>query len=239
MKELATAPNGSLTHLQVPTVTGRTVGALIEQSENLNTEIIASSAKPLYAEGGLRVLQGNMGCALVKASGVATSMWRHCGPAKVFVCEEDARDALAAGQIKSGDVVVVNFEGPAGGPGMRELSLLAATAHGMGLGESVSFITDGRYSGATRGPCIGHVDPEAARGGPIGLVQDGDIIDIDLYERRFDLLVDGAIASEAFFDKRRQSGRYARVARDYGPLLRSYSQTVGPTATGAVMGAGI
>jgi dihydroxy-acid dehydratase len=239
MKELGMAPNGSLTHRQVPTITGKTVGELIDCADNLNPEIIAPINAPLHAEGGLRVLRGNMGCALVKASGVAASMWRHRGPAKVFACEEEARDALAGGRIKPGDVVVVNFEGPAGGPGMRELSLLAATAHGMGLAESVSFITDGRYSGATRGPCIGHVDPEAAHGGPIGLVEDGDIIDIDLHQRRFDLVANGEAASEAFFEARRQSGRYVKSGRDYGPLLRSYSRTVGPTATGAVMGAGI
>ena len=122
---------------------------------------------------------------------------------------------------------------------MRELSLLAATAQGMGLAESVSFITDGRYSGATRGPCIGHVDPEAARGGPIGLIRNGDIIDIDLYERRLNLLVDGTPADEIFFEERRRSGEFPGPERDYGPLLRFYSRTVGPTAKGALLGAGI
>jgi dihydroxy-acid dehydratase len=175
----------------------------------------------------------------VKASAVALPMWRHRGPARVFRCEEDARDALAAGAIRPGDVVVVNWEGPAGGPGMRELSLLAATAHGMGLAESVSFVTDGRYSGATRGPCIGHVDPEAARGGPIGLIQDGDTIDIDLHERRLDLLLDGQPAGPALWDRRRGTGAFAAPGRDYGPLLRFYSRTVGPTSRGAVFGAGL
>ena len=146
---------------------------------------------------------------------------------------------MAAGQISPGDVVVVNWEGPAGGPGMRELSLLAATAQGMGLAESVSFVTDGRYSGATRGPCIGHVDPEAAKGGAIGLIEDGDLIDIDLDERRLNLLVDGEAASEAFFAARRASGRFGGPQRDLGPLLRFYAKAVGPTATGAVLGEGI
>ena len=133
----------------------------------------------------------------------------------------------------------VSWEGPAGGPGMRELSLLAATAQGMGLAESVSFITDGRYSGATRGPCIGHVDPEAAKGGPIGLVRSGDLIDIDLHERKLNLLVDGEPAREMFFEERRKSGEFAGPEREYGSLLRFYSRTVGPTAEGAVFGAGL
>jgi dihydroxy-acid dehydratase len=187
----------------------------------------------------MRVLRGNLGRALVKVSAVEGSMWKHRGPARVFPCEEDARGALEAGRIGPGDVVVVNWEGPAGGPGMRELSLLAATAQGLGLGTSVSFVTDGRYSGATRGPCIGHVDPEAARGGPIGLVADGDTIDIDLHERRLNLLADGVPAGEAFFAARQQSGRFKGPQRDYGPLLRFYSQCVGPTSAGAVLGAGI
>jgi len=236
MKELHQA---GLVHEGLPTITGKRVSELLEEAANRAPEIVASADKPLHPEGGIRVLRGNLGCALVKASGVVAKMWRHRGPAKVFPCEEEARDALAEGGIKSGEVVVVNFEGPAGGPGMRELSLLAATAQGMGLGESVSFVTDGRYSGATRGPCVGHVDPEAARGGPIGLVQDGDIIDIDLHERRLNLLVDGRPAGEAFFEARRQSGRYPGPERDYGPLLRLYSRAVGPTARGAVLGDGL
>ncbi|MBM3277150.1 MAG: dihydroxy-acid dehydratase [Candidatus Handelsmanbacteria bacterium] len=236
MKELA---QGGLVDESLPTITGQTVGQVLAEARNLNPEIVAPLAKPLHPEGGMRVLCGNLGRALVKVSAVESAMWRHRGPARVFPCEEEARDALEAGRIQPGDVVVVNWEGPAGGPGMRELSLLAATAHGMGLGTSVSFITDGRYSGATRGPCIGHVDPEAARGGPIGLVADGDLIDIELYERRLNLLVDGTPADEGFFAARRQSGRFAGPQRDYGPLLRFYSQCVGPTSAGAVMGAGI
>ena len=234
MKELR---QGGLVQEEVLTISGKTTGQLMDEAQNLNPQIIAPFAKPLHPEGGMRVLRGNLGCALVKASAVETAMWRHRGPARVFPCEEEARDALEAGRIKPGDIVVVNWEGPAGGPGMRELSLLAATAHGMGLGNSVSFITDGRYSGATRGPCIGHVDPEAARGGPIGLVAEGDEIDIDLHERRLNLLVRGIPADEAFFVARRQSGRFTGPQRDYGPLLRFYSRSVGPTSTGAVLGA--
>ena len=236
MKELRAT---GLVHEKQLAISGKKVADLLDEVENANPEIIASVEKPLHPEGGIRVLRGNLGCALIKASGVVEKMWRHRGEAKVFTCEEEARDALAAGEIESGDVVVVHWEGPAGGPGMRELSLLAATAQGMGLAESVSFITDGRYSGATRGPCIGHVDPEAARGGPIGLIRNGDIIDIDLYERRLNLLVDGTSADEIFFEERRRSGEFPGPVRNYGPLLRFYSRTVGPTAKGALLGAGI
>ncbi len=233
MKELRAA---GLVHEEVPTSAGKKVGEVLGEVENSAPEIIASASEPLNPEGGLRVLRGNLGTALIKASGVTEKMWRHRGLARVFHCEEEARDALAAGGIEPGDVVVVNFEGPAGGPGMRELSLLAATAQGMGLNESVSFITDGRYSGATRGPCIGHVDPEAAKGGPIGLIANGDTIDIDLHERRLNLLVDDKPASETFFEQRRTSGEFASPDRDYGPLLRFYSEAVGPTAKGAIFG---
>ena len=221
------------------TISGAASGAIMDRSANQDADVIRPVARALDKEGGLRVLTGNLGKALVKASGVSETMWRHRGPARVYNCEEDAREALAAGTIRPGDVVVVNYEGPSGGPGMRELSLLAATAIGMGLGESVSFVTDGRYSGATRGPCIGHVDPEAAKGGTIGLVADGDTIDIDLHERRMDLIVEGEVADETLFAARARSGRSQRPARDLGPLLRLYARTVGPTSRGAVMGEGI
>ena len=234
LKELRQA--GEPVREGLPTISGASATEVMDQAPEPDGEIIHSASAPLHAEGGMRVLEGNLGRALVKASGVHETMWRHRGPARVFNCEEDARDALANGGITAGDVVVVNFEGPAGGPGMRELSLLAATATGMGLGESVSFITDGRYSGATRGPCIGHVDPEAARGGPLGLVAEGDVIDIDLHARCFNLLVDGEPASLEEFERRRAAGAGKAPERDLGPLLRLYGRTVGPTARGAVMG---
>ena len=233
MKQLRLA---GLVHEDMPTVTGKMVAEVLDEAQDANPDIIASIAQPLSPEGGIRVLRGNLGCALVKASGVVDTMWQHRGQARVFLCEERARDALAAGHIVPGDVVVVNWEGPAGGPGMRELSLLAATAQGMGLADSVSFLTDGRYSGATRGPCIGHVDPEAARGGPIGLIRDGDMIDIDLHARTLNLLVESEPATEAFFNGRRRDGGFAPPERAIGPLLRFYSRSVGPTARGAVMG---
>ncbi|MBT3342220.1 MAG: dihydroxy-acid dehydratase [Gemmatimonadetes bacterium] len=233
MKQLHLA---GLVHDGSHTVMGKKVAQVLDEAQDADGDIIASIAKPLSSEGGICLLRGNLGCALIKASGVVEGMWRHRGPAKVFACEEEARDSLAAGRIVPGDVVVVNYEGPAGGPGMRELSLLAATAQGMGLADSVSFITDGRYSGATRGPCIGHVDPEAAKGGPVGLIRDGDVIDIDLYQRTLNLLVDDEPVASAFFDTRRQEDGFHPPEKTMGPLLRFYSQSVGPTARGAVMG---
>jgi len=232
MKELH---GTGLVHEEPLTITGKTVASVLDETQNADTEVVASVDAPLSPEGGLRVLRGNLGIALVKASAVVDKMWQHRGQARAYACEEAARDALAGGEIVPGDVVVVNWEGPAGGPGMRELSLLAATAQGMGLAESVSFVTDGRYSGATRGPCIGHVDPEAARGGPIGLIRNGDTIAIDLHERSLDLLVDGEPADPTFFEERRRSGAFPTPVREYGPLLRLYSKGVGPTAQGAVL----
>ncbi|MFH1566505.1 MAG: dihydroxy-acid dehydratase [Gemmatimonadota bacterium] len=233
MKELAA---GGLVQEEELTVSGQRVSELLAGARNLDPAVIAPLTTPLHAEGGLRLLRGNLGRALVKASAVVDPMWRHRGPARVFHCEEAARDALAAGAIRPGDVVVVNWEGPAGGPGMRELSLLAATAQGMGLNDSVAFVTDGRYSGATRGPCIGHVDPEAARGGPIGLVAEGDVIDIDLHARRLDLLQGDRPAPAATFAARQESGRFAGPPRACGPLLQFYAEAVGPTAEGAIFG---
>ena len=145
---------------------------------------------PLAPEGGIVVLRGTLAPdgAVVKQSAVAPAMLRHIGPARVFESEEEVRDSLTARTIQPGDVLVIRNEGPAGGPGMRELSIPAAMLVGMGLGESVAMITDGRYSGATRGPCIGHVCPEAYAGGPIAVVREGDLIEIDIPGRRLNLL---------------------------------------------------
>jgi dihydroxy-acid dehydratase len=233
------APPGPRSARSPRTTGGAALADAASAGQEPRPPVIAPFDRPLHAEGGIRVLRGNLGCALIKASAVVDRMWQHCGPASVFDCEEAARDALAGGRVKPGDVVVVNWEGPAGGPGMRELSLLAATAQGMGLNDSVAFVTDGRYSGATRGPCVGHVDPEAARGGPIGLIEDGDIIAMDLHARTLDLLVDGVPAGADLFEMRQQSGRFPAPARDLGPLLSMYSRTVGPTGAGAVLGMGV
>ena len=146
---------------------------------------------PIAAQGGIAVLRGNLAPdgAVVKQSAVAPAMHHHIGPARVFESEEEVRDSLMSRAINPGDVLVIRNEGPAGGPGMRELSIPAAMLVGMGLGETVAMITDGRYSGATRGPCIGHVCPEAYVGGPIAAVREGDLIEIDIPNRRLVLHV--------------------------------------------------
>ena len=144
------------------------------------------------ATGGLKVLRGNLApdCGVVKKSAVDPDMYRHVGPARVFESEEEACEAIFGGAIKPGDVVVIRYEGPAGGPGMREMLTPTSAICGMGLAKSVALITDGRFSGATKGPAIGHVSPEAAAGGPIALVQEGDVIAIDIEAGTLDLKVE-------------------------------------------------
>jgi len=155
-------------------------------------QIIRDLDDPIYYEGGIAVLKGNLAPdgAIIKQSAVKNEMRYHKGPAKVFECEEDVKEALFSGRIREGNVLVIRYEGPKGSPGMRELSIPAAILVGMGLGNSVAMITDGRFSGATRGPCIGHVCPEAYEGGPIAIVKDGDIIEIDINNRKLNILID-------------------------------------------------
>ena len=157
-------------------------------------QVIRSLEDPLEKEGGIAILKGNLAPegAIVKQSAINSEMRYHKGPAKVFECEEDVKDTLMANHVKEGDVLIIRYEGPKGSPGMRELSIPAAILVGMGLADSVAMITDGRYSGATRGPCIGHVCPEAIEGGPIAIVQDGDIVEIDVDNRKLNLLISDA-----------------------------------------------
>ena len=164
------------------TVTGKTVGENIKDAVNLNPEVIRPIENPYSETGGLAVLQGNLAPdgSVVKRSAVVEEMLVHEGPARVFECEEDASEAILSGSIKAGDVVVIRYEGPKGGPGMREMLNPTSQIAGMGLGSSVALITDGRFSGASRGASIGHVSPEAAVGGPIALIEEGDIIQIDI-----------------------------------------------------------
>ena len=188
MKELADA---GLIKTDLMTVTGKTVAENIADAKNLDPETIRPIDKPYLATGGIAVLFGNLapdGC-VVKQSAVAPEMMRHSGPARVFNSEEEAIAVIYAGGIKPGDVVVIRYEGPKGGPGMREMLNPTSAICGMGLGESVALITDGRFSGATRGAAIGHVSPEAASGGTIGLVEEGDIISIDIPDHRITLEV--------------------------------------------------
>ena len=174
-----------LLHTECMTVTGKTVGENIKDCVNLNPEVIRPIDNPYSQTGGLAVLKGN----LVKRSAVVEEMMVHEGPARVFDCEEDAIAAIKGGKIVEGDVVVIRYEGPKGGPGMREMLNPTSAIAGMGLGSSVALITDGRFSGASRGASIGHVSPEAAVGGPIALVEEGDIISINIPELKLEIKV--------------------------------------------------
>ena len=181
-----------LLNTDVMTVTGKTMGENLEGIVNRDPETIRPIDHPYSADGGIAVLKGNLapeGC-VVKRSAVAPEMMTHQGPARVFDCEDDAIDAIYAGKIVPGDVVVIRYEGPKGGPGMREMLNPTSAIVGMGLGSSVALITDGRFSGATRGAAIGHVCPEAAQGGPIALVEDGDLITVDITNCAITLHVD-------------------------------------------------
>ena len=179
MKELN---KKGLIHRDCMTVTGRTIGEEIDVSENRNPEVIRPIDNPFSETGGIAVLKGNLAPdgSVVKRSAVVEDMMVHSGPARIYTSDEDATHAIKTGQIKSGDVIVIRYEGPKGGPGMREMLNPTSAIAGYGLGSEVALITDGRFSGASRGASIGHVSPEAAVGGPIALIEEGDIIDIDI-----------------------------------------------------------
>lgn len=213
------------------TVAGVTVGEIAEAARIGNPEVITSGDSPASPEGGLFILRGSLAPdgAVVKASGMAPSMWRFTGTALVFECEEDAVTAILGGEVQPGTVVVIRNEGPSGGPGMREMLAATSAVMGMGLGEQVALVTDGRFSGASHGPAIGYVSPEAARGGVIGVVNDGDRIEIDLFDRRLDLLVD-----EAELEERRTS-RVAPAPKVTRGYLSFYAQHVGPAVEGALL----
>jgi len=180
MKELS-----PLLHLDAVTVTGKTLEKNIEGVKVLNAEVIRPLANPVHKGGGLAVLRGNLAPegSVVKTAAVSLRMLVHKGPAKVFDSEEEAMKAIVGRKIEPGDVVVIRYEGPKGGPGMREMLSPTATISGMGLSESVALVTDGRFSGATRGPCVGHVSPEAAEGGPLAALKNGDVIEINIPKR--------------------------------------------------------
>ncbi len=180
-----------LLHTDLITATGKTVGENIKGCENRNTEIIRPIDNPYSETGGIAVLRGNIApdSCVVKRSAVVPEMMVHEGPARVFDCEEDAIEAIRGGKIVAGDVVVIRYEGPKGGPGMREMLNPTSAIAGMGLGSSVALITDGRFSGASRGASIGHVSPEAAVGGPIALIEEGDIISINIPENTINVKV--------------------------------------------------
>jgi len=221
----------SILELNVPSVTCKTIRENLANVNVVRSEVIHSLSDPISPEGGIAVLYGNLAPkgAVVKQIAVNPKMMVHSGPAKVFDSEEDVREYMSSKQVQHGDVLVIRYEGPKGGPGMRELSIPAALLIGMGLGDSVAMITDGRYSGASRGPCIGHVCPEAADGGPIALVQDGDIIDIDIPNRRLDIRL-----SESEMQKRKANWK-PKSPKVHGGFLDIYSKIVSGADSGAVL----
>ena len=188
----------NLLNLDCMTVNGTTIGENIKNCFNRNPEVIRPVENPYSETGGIAILKGNLApdSGVVKRSAVVPEMMVHEGPARVFDCEEDAIDAIKSGKIVAGDVVVIRYEGPKGGPGMREMLNPTSAIAGMGLGSSVALITDGRFSGASRGASIGHVSPEAAVGGPIALVEEGDIIRINIPENKLDMLVSDEVLAE-------------------------------------------
>ena len=228
MKELTRA---NLLDTSLMTVTGKTVGENLADVENRNEEIIHPLDRPYSRTGGIAVLYGNLapdGC-VVKQSAVAPEMMRHKGPARVFNSEDEAIAVIYAGGIRPGDVVVIRYEGPKGGPGMREMLNPTSAIAGMGLDKDVALITDGRFSGATRGASIGHVSPEAASGGPIGLVQEGDMIEIDIPARSIQLCV-----SEEELAERRKTW-VCPPPRIQSGYLKRYARSVSSADRGAIL----
>ena len=228
MKELS---KKNLLNLDLITVTGKTVGENIKDAYNKNPEVIRPVENPYSQTGGIAVLKGNLApdSGVVKRSAVVPEMMVHEGPARVFDCEEDAIDAIRGGRIVAGDVVVIRYEGPKGGPGMREMLNPTSAIAGMGLGSSVALITDGRFSGAYRGASIGHVSPEAAVGGPIALVKEGDIIIINIPENT----LNGRISDEEMAKRRAEwQPREPKVTTGY---LARYHELVTSGNRGAIL----
>ncbi len=220
-----------LLYTDLPTVTGRTVGENISGCVNKDPEVIRPVEHPYSETGGIAVLKGNLApdSGVVKRSAVVPEMMVHEGPARVFDCEEDAIEAITGGRIKAGDVVVIRYEGPKGGPGMREMLNPTSAIAGMGLGSSVALITDGRFSGASRGASIGHVSPEAAVGGPIALVEEGDIISINIPGNRLDVKVSEEEMAER---KKKWQPREPKVTTGY---LARYRELVTSGNRGAIL----
>jgi dihydroxy-acid dehydratase len=228
MKELA---GKGLLHLDAMTLSGRTVGEIVEQARVIDREVIKPMDVPYYREGGLAILYGNVAPdgAVVKQSAVAPAMMRHAGPARVFTAEEAARDAILGGEIKSGDVVVIKYEGPKGGPGMREMLWATSAIVSKALDGEVALVTDGRFSGATKGAAIGHVSPEAMNGGPFAIIEEGDVIEIDIPAKTINV----RLPQEEI--ERRLKDWVPPVKEGLLPYLVRYSSLVTSASTGAVL----
>ena len=220
----------NLLDTSVMTVTGKTLGENLEGVINKNPDVIRPVENPYSATGGIAVLKGNLAMdgGVVKRSAVLPEMLVHEGPAKVFESEEEAQAAINAGKIQAGDVVVIRYEGPKGGPGMREMLNPTSSIMGMGLGNSVALITDGRFSGATRGACIGHVSPEAASGGVIGVVKDGDIISIDIPNYKLELKISDEELAE-------RMANFVPKKKELSGYLKRYAALVSSGAKGAIL----
>jgi len=220
-----------LLDLSAPTAHGTPLAQVAAGAAVRDPQIIRPLDGPLAPTGGIVVLRGNLAPegAIVKASGVHPAMMRHAGPARVFDCEEDVQECLLGGRVQPGDVLVVRYEGPRGGPGMRELSLPAAILVGMALADSVAMVTDGRFSSATRGPCVGYVCPEAMVGGPLAALRDGDVVEIDVPGRSLNVyLEEGELQARL--------ARWVPPTREIPPgFLRLYASHVGPASRGAVL----
>ncbi|MGC8767076.1 MAG: dihydroxy-acid dehydratase [Brevinematia bacterium] len=215
----------------VMTVSGKTTKEIINSVKYIDHNVIRPIDNPVHKEAGLRILRGNLAPdgAVVKIGAVDLKMYKHEGPARVFDSEEDAMKAILSKKIKPGDVIVIRYEGPSGGPGMREMLSPTSAIMGMGLGDSVALITDGRFSGGTRGPCIGHISPEAMAGGPIALIKEGDIISIDMISKRLDVKV-----SDEEFERRKKEWKKPESKVKHGYLAR-YSKLVSSADKGAVV----
>lgn len=212
------------------TVTGRALAESYADSPEPDGKYIAHPESPYHPEGGLAVLKGNLAPegSIVKKAAVDPSMLVHEGPARVFDSEEDAQEAILARKIRPGDVVVIRYEGPRGGPGMREMLSPTATIAGIGLDKEVALITDGRFSGASRGASIGHITPEAAAGGPLGIVREGDRIRVDIPGKRLDLLIDPVEWQQ------RMAAFHPRPTKSGSRFLDAYAASVGPASRGAI-----
>jgi dihydroxy-acid dehydratase len=215
-------------------VFGGTIGQVIKDTEVKDYAVIASIDKPRHETGGLTVLKGNLAPegSVVKSAAVVPGMMVHEGPARVFESEEDAVDAILSRKIVEGDVVVIRYEGPRGGPGMREMLTPTSSIAGMGLDKSVALITDGRFSGATRGSSVGHVSPEAAAFGPIAAVREGDRIEINITEKTLTLKVTDKELEERLEEIRSRGERPPNIARGY---MFRYAGMVSSAAKGAVL----
>ncbi len=226
MKELSRA---NLINTDVETVSGKKISELIGHVEVLDRNVIRPLEDPYDKEGGLAILFGSLAPegSVVKSAAVIPEMMKHEGPARVFESEEEAFDAITGGKIKEGEVIVIRYEGPKGGPGMREMLSPTSALAGMGLDKSCALITDGRFSGGTRGAAIGHVSPEAYEGGPIAFVRDGDLISIDIPERRLDLLVPEE-------ELRRRKENWKRKEKPLYGVLKRYSNLVSSGSKGAI-----